>query len=322
MPSPRTLDEENDTRALDRWVAHGLITADQAARIRAFESGPAAPDGPPPAGPSVVIEALGYLGGALVAAAGILLGARWWDDLPLLGRVGLLGAVSVVLVVAGAAVPRTLGPTAQRLRSVLWVVSTGTFAATCGVLAEDGFDWTAANVATEAGAAAALWALALWRRNRDVLPLLAVLVGTAVAAGAAASHRDDDLAPGLAVWAVAVVWAALGWGGLLPPRPVVLTSGALAALVGAMLTTSHDAGIVLALATTAAVVAVGVGLRDLALLGVGTAGAFVTVPRAVSRWFPGSASAALVLLALGLVLVLAAVRTAKRPDADRGRPGR
>jgi hypothetical protein len=73
---------------LDRWVVAGLITTEQAERIRSQEFGvPARPAasslGAPAAvrGTSLMTEALGYLGGVLVVIAAGLLTARMWPDL-------------------------------------------------------------------------------------------------------------------------------------------------------------------------------------------------------------------------------------------------
>jgi hypothetical protein len=62
---------------IDRWATDGLITADQERRVRA--------DLPAPAHrATLVVEALGYLGGALVSVAG---GGRST------GRCGTIGIV-------------------------------------------------------------------------------------------------------------------------------------------------------------------------------------------------------------------------------------
>lgn len=322
MTMLRTSGPRVELSALDRWVTGGLITADQADRIREFEGEhPAsagrrtAPPTPGPSGPSLVIEGLGYLGGVLVAAGAVLLGARWWHHVDLGARLGVLGAAAVLLVVAGALVPRELGAVAERLRSVLWAASAGLSAAFCGVLAHDGFDWRDENVAATAGGGAAVWALALWTRRHGILEMLAMFVGCAVTVGSATGNLSGDSLPGLSVWGLAVAWFVLGWGGLLAPRRVVLLSGAAGALIGAMITEGADAGMGLALATAAAVIALGVLFRDLPMLGVGTVGAFSAVPPAIDRWFPGNA-APVVLLVMGLLLVAAAIRTAKRFGAQ------
>ena len=67
----------------------------------------------------------------------------------------------------------------------------------------------------------------------------------------------------------------------------------------------------LALVTAGALVAVAVALRDLVLMAVGALGLFQAVPGAIAVWFPDTVAAPIVLLAVGLALVLLAVRTGR-----------
>ena len=72
-------------------------------------------------------------------------------------------------------------------------------------------------------------------------------------------RRDlpDDRAPttAVAVWGLGVVWALLGWAGLLAPRWVALVLGAVAAQLAAGSTFEAGWGPGLGLVTAAAVVA-------------------------------------------------------------------
>jgi len=67
---------------------------------------------------------------------------------------------------------------------------------------------------------------------------------------------------------------------------------------------------VVALLTVAAVL-----MRDLVVLAVASVGTVLVLPTVVTRYFPGTVSAALALLAAGLLLVAAAVLAAWRPRA-------
>src|SRR5690349_347994 len=104
------------TALLRRWVEGGLITAEQAGRIRAAEGledpdDRTAPDPTPtptpaPApgrGGSLVAEALGYVGGALVLVAAVLIAGTVWDALGPAGRLGLVLAATALLLGVGAA---------------------------------------------------------------------------------------------------------------------------------------------------------------------------------------------------------------------------
>ena len=99
---------------LTRWVADGLVSAEQADAIRAAERDVpvvAQPElaGPPAPGRSLLVEALGYLGGVVILVAAGLVTARFWNDLSEGGRVTLGALATVLLVGAGLRVPRGPG---------------------------------------------------------------------------------------------------------------------------------------------------------------------------------------------------------------------
>ena len=121
---------------LQEWVVAGLISPDQARASRDHEGrGPRAGAGPapvaaPPTVGSLVVEALGYLGGVIMLVGAVLLASLFWEDLLTGVRLALIGLAACALVAAGVAVPERLGDAAARLRSVLWalaVAATGTF---------------------------------------------------------------------------------------------------------------------------------------------------------------------------------------------------
>jgi hypothetical protein len=126
--------------------------------------------------------------------------------------------------------------------------------------------------------------------------------------------------PGLSIWGISVIWILLGWGGLVTPRRAAYVIGGIGALFAASVTATQDWGLVLALATTAALVGVGVLFRDLLLLAVGAVGALLILPGAIDRWFPGALAAPLALLVAGGVLVGAAVHTARSSAGHEPRP--
>jgi hypothetical protein len=306
---------------LDHWVAGGFITREQAERIRseptaAFPrpASAAAPALAPAERTSLVTEALGYLGGVLILVAAGLITARFWDDMALGVRLGLVAAAAVLLLGAGAAIPDRLGGAGDRLRAVLWLLSAVATGAFLGLLADDGFNWQGEDVLLLAGAGTASYGAVLWWRHRSILQQLAVFVALTVTASAATARLlgDEEALPGLSIWGVAVVWFALGWGGLIMPRRAAYVLGGIGALLGAGITMTADWGLALGLATAAALVGVAVLFGDLVLLAVGAIGALQILPNAVSRWFPGALAAPLALLAVGIVLVAAAVYTARR----------
>lgn len=309
---------------LDRWVAQGLISDEQAERIVAAEAAqtvPAPRRSVPARGASLAVEALGYLGGVLILAAAVLVVGQFWDDLGTAARLALLGVVTAALLGAGVAVPARLGPTGERLRSVLWTLAVVAFGGTLGVLTADVLDLVDEDVALVVLGGAALLAAALWWGERTVL-LHVALYGTLAGTTLALAFRihDDVVTAGLAVWLLSVAWLALGWAGVLPPARAARVLGAVGSLFAVQGPMEKSWGLVLALATVAAVIALAMLLGDLVLLAVGALGALRVVPQLVDEWFPGALAAPLVLLGVGALLVVAAVRVARRRGHDAAAP--
>ena len=304
---------------LDEWVGAGLIAPDQAARIRAYEV--ARHDWPPrfttatapagPAGTSLVVEALGYVGGVIMlVGAGILLGLVW-EDIPVALRLVLGAATALALVAAGLAVPDRLGEAAGRLRSVLWllaVAATATFFTLVSIDVLDRYDEDALLVIFPP---TALVAAVLWWMRRTWLQQLALLVSLVLSAAAVGVQvAESDPVPGISVWVLAVAWTAVAWTGRIQPRTTGMAFGGVAAIFGAM-TTGSELGIVLGLATAVAMLALALYERSLPLLAVAAFGLLQGAPRAAFEWFPGRLSASLTLITVGSLLVGAAVWVAR-----------
>ncbi len=308
---------------IDRWLADGVITSDQADRMRTDVGPPRArqPDVHPiensgvktaPQRSSLVAEGLAYLGGVIVLVAAGLIGARYWESMPENAQLGVVGGTAVGLLVSGGAVPRSPSGASVRLRSVLWLLSIAGTAVFVALFAHRVLELNgSANVLVTGSATAAL-AAALWWRLPVLAQQAAFFVATTVTAGAAVAQlTSSPHLPGVAVWGMGVLWFLLGWGGVVKPRQPVLALAAITTLIGAVMTLPADAGMVLALCTVVAVVVVAVVIHDLLLLAVGAVGALNILPAVVNEWFPGDLAAPLVLLAVGALLVTAAVYTAK-----------
>ncbi|TCC30762.1 DUF2157 domain-containing protein [Kribbella speibonae] len=301
-------------RLIAHWADAGLISADQAVRLRAdVEQKAVIPAAPQRERSAVLVEALAYLGGTIVLIAAGLLGAQYWDALPDLGRLALVGGASALLVVAGSVVPRRLGEASVRLRSVLWLLATAAAAGFAALFADIVLELHGVDIAIVSGVTATVVAAGLWSRLRTVAQQAAVFVALMVTTAAVVAKVTDDAhLPGLAVWGVGVVWFLLGVVGVTTPRRPVLALSALGILVGAVMTLPTDAGMVLALVTVVAIVVLAVRFRDLMLLGVGALGALNILPAVVTEWFPGDLAPPLVLLVFGGLLVAAALYTARR----------
>jgi hypothetical protein len=333
---------------LDGWVERGLITAEQAARIRidvATRSAeglhavlgapaPGAPvaTAPHPRGASVVTEALGYLGGIVIFVAAGLVAGNVWDQFSDGVQIAFVFAIAALMLAAGAFVPQRLGPPAERLRSVLWAASSAAMVGALVLLADLVMGWQNEEGVAFATLVAAAYSGVLWFFHRRlpqhavVLGLLAAGVGTLASMIEVTEVEGEPSASllGLAVWGLGLVWALLAWGGFIKTRRAGIWLGSAVAVVGAMTLGELEWEAVLALVTVAGLVAAAVALRDLPLLGLASFGTLVTLPRVVETFFPGELSAAIALLIVGILLVVTAVLTARRsrtpaPSAKSGR---
>jgi hypothetical protein len=303
---------------LDEWVDAGLITNAEATAIRQHEAErheqPAALTlAPPPAtGPSLVVEALGYLGAiVMLVGAGILVGT-YWEDLSVVIRLGLTGAAALALVGAGFGVPDRLGEAAGRLRSVLWaagVAATGVFLV---VLCVDVLHRYDEHQLVVLGLGTAAVAAPLWWIHRTSLQQLALFVPLMLAASGIAMELTSTSSAwgGAAMWIVAGAWVVLAWAGRLEPRTSGVGLGVFGAVLGTLIM-DNDLGIALGLLTAVATVVLALWERSLPWLGVAAIALLWTTPRAADAWFPGRLSAALTFIVTGGILVGAAMWVAR-----------
>ncbi|GAA2806929.1 DUF2157 domain-containing protein [Kribbella solani] len=302
---------------IDRWVADGLITSAQAGRMRGDLglTEPAPVTGRTGQGhrrTALVVEALAYLGGVIVLVAASLIAARYWGSLADGARLGIAGGAAAALLLAGFGVPEAPRPANVRLRAVLWLLATAGTGGFFALFADRVLRFDGPAVGLTASVGAATLAALLWWRLPVLAQQTAFFVAIAlVAATAVAQLVTRPHLPGLAVWGTGVVWFLLGWFGKVKPRRPVLALAAAVALTGTLMTLPTGAGGVLAICTLVAVVVVAVVIRDLLLLVVGAVGALNILPAVITEWFPGQLAAPLVLLAVGTLLVVAAVYVAK-----------
>jgi hypothetical protein len=305
------------------WVSEGIISEEQAEKIRAREGPAITALAPAPRASMMplVVEALGYLGGAIVVVATLLIAGRYWDEMSDTVRLGLLGAATLLLLAGGLAVPARLEDIGTRLRSVVWLVSTAAAAGFLGVWGSRVADLHGSDLALMITGVTAAYAAALFALRAAPLQQMAMmglLGGTATAA--LAKLVGGDSWPGVGFWAVGVAWIVLGQTGVLEPARLGRVAGAALALIGSMMATSGlaDPALVFSLVTVAGVVTLAVVLGDLALLAVGSLGAIQAIIAAANEWFPDSLAAAIALLLVGGGLVAAAIWIARRRGRGEG----
>ena len=304
---------------LDRAVAAGILSTDQAAAVAALGVDG---DSRLAAGTrrgAVLAEVLGYVGGALAVVAALFLGAELWDELGRWPRVLLLAAVAAACLAGGAALGGREGAPG-RLGGFLWAAAVVAVAGTAGVgsdvllVVEPG---TAALVAASAAlvVAAVLW---WWR------PAVLQHVATFLAAAATLLTALDRIGDGSFDWGGPLLWGfGLGWlaasalplssGGVWRPAEPGWVLGAAAVVVGPLFAQSGRAGwLVVGALGAAALVVVGVRTRRPWVAAVGIGGVFVSVPLAVAELFDARLGPLVGILAVGLALVGAAVVLTRR----------
>lgn len=325
---PRTSEPEPPLAdRLQAWVGAGLITSAEARRIALAEGLPVqelpeAAEGvpelalreavPPEPRMSLVVEALGYLGGIIILSAVGLLTARYWEQTGTAFRLAVTAGAAVALLLAGAALP-VKEAASRRLGSVLWtlsVVAAGTF---FGLLGGEAWNWNPEHTFLLVGLGTSAYAGALWWRRTFFVQQMTFGVALCVlAAASTVVMNGPDHLPGLAIWGVGLAWFLLGWGGVVSPARLVMVVSSVVMVVGAMFTLPTDAGIILGLVTATGVVVTAVVFGELVLLAIGALAFLNLLPVAITTWLPGKLGAPLALLLVGAGLVGTAIETARR----------
>jgi|SRR5450755_2084657 hypothetical protein len=273
----------------------------------------------------LVIEALGYLGTVLGVVAGFIAVRQIWPSIPATAEVAAAAFLTVMLLVTGILLRAPGQPAFGRLRSVLWLISAGSLAATFGLLVSSHF-WdlgpTWGPLLTEAVVTA--YAAILWWRSRAALQHLATFAATAALLETAIGRPWPGAIPagfGGAWWVLSLIWGITVWRGHLIPLAAGYVAAGIGLLVGAQLMMGHAAGQVLGVATVAGLLAAGVALRRVLVVGFGALGAAVILPQVANRYLPSRAGAAAAVLAVGVIVLGVAIwlaRTRHQPSAGSG----
>ena len=298
---------------LDRAVAAGILSADQAAAVAALDAQPAAGA----RRGAVLAEVLGYVGGALAVVAALFLGAELWDELGPWPRVLLLAAVAAACLVGGAALGGREGAPG-RLGGFLWAAAVVAVAGTAGVGADGLFDVRPGTAALVAAGAALVVAAVLWWLRPAVLQHVATFTAAAATLLTALDRIGDGTFDwgGPLLWGFGLAWlaaSALPAGGVWRPAEPGWVLGALAVVVGPLFAQSGRAAwLVVGSLGAAALVVAGVRARRPWVAAVGIGGVFVSVPLAVAELFDARLGPLVGILAVGLALVAGAVVLTRR----------
>lgn len=305
-------------KRLERWVDEELISRAEAEAIIRFETrGEVRPHRI-----SLVTEAIGYVGAALLLAAGLTLASRFWEDAEALAKITILTFLTILLIGLGWALRASPEPAVGRLSGVLWVMGTVTTAGLVAVIAADIVDGEGRIPALASTLAATAVAIPLYAARKKTLQHLAMFAAGLAVLVAASVDSDGAGAQGVAIWVYSFAWLAAGWRDVLPPQRAAFVAGAFGTLMGAQtLADESDAGLWLGLVTAVVLLAGSVLGRDRALLGFGVVGLFIFLLRTIQEYFGGGGMVAGLAIAGIAVLVVALViarRTARQQMSGPG----
>ncbi|MGI8575311.1 MAG: hypothetical protein ACR2MA_08200 [Egibacteraceae bacterium] len=301
---------------LDRLVGDGVLTAQQAEAVSAGAKAERSRRRISP-----LVEVGGYLGGALAGVSAIAVLERFWDQLTSGGQVGLLALAAAALWAAGRWVVGDTEPAVRRLVGVLWLLSTATATAAAGVAAAELADLSDERVALVASLVAVVHAGWLWRVTRGALQQIALFVGAMAlgVSGLAQFEAPPEEWFGLLVWALALSWALLTWGGLVAPARTGYVLGGLGMIAGAEtlhVSTQEHVGLALGLVTALALFAAAAALQQLVTAGLGIVATTIFLPQALIRWFGDTVDAPLIVFFVGVVILAGALFAVRVARAD------
>jgi hypothetical protein len=223
------------------------------------------------------------------------------------GELAFAGITAAVLLLVGVVLRTGADPASVRLRSAMWLASTAAFGAFAGLLVNPRI-WEIDPAARPlvAEAAVTVYAVVLWWRSHATLQHLAAFLATAVLIATSigkASPGGEPWRIGLGIWVLSLLWGGAVHRGYLPPRTVGYVMAEIGLLFGAQLTMELAVGPALAVVTVAGLLAAGVALHRLLLVGVGTAGAIVMLPQVMSKYLPPGVGTAAAVFAVGAVML-------------------
>lgn len=299
---------------MQRWINAGLLSEQQALAIEQFESERRTSVTPPRLSPA--IEALAYIGATLVAVGAGMLASRFWDDLPAVAHLAIIGTAASVTGVIGFLVGEA-EPVATRLRAFLWALSAVGFGAFVGLFVSEVLDRTGEPVAFATAATMALVSGSYWMLRGRPLQHALTFIFLVVACGigiAWAAPINPSAWIGLTFWMLGAIWAFAAWNRRLPPEIVGFTLGVLLTLVGAGITGGRYDWLapILGLATAATWTAIGIGANEVLALAPGVTGIFIFLPWTLGRFFGESLGAPVIVMLSGALLLAVVVMLWRR----------
>ncbi len=240
-PSTSGLAEE-----LTRWQIQGLLSADQASAITAFEASRApAPSRAPSRAASrrvpAIAETLGYIGAALAVTGAILIIVRYWPNMATSARLVLSGSLAILLGAGGALVRESADAAFARLRGALWLASTasaGLFGLVAARSLHRGGDQRAEAAVLVGALVVSGLSGVMWNGRFRPLQEATTFVGAVVAVGAALRLVSTPGAMGVGVLVCGAALVALALSRRVSTPYVADLVGASAVVVGGVILTN------------------------------------------------------------------------------------
>jgi hypothetical protein len=311
-------------RQLEKWMAAGIISAEQAELMRTSALGApsdVADEAAEERRVPIVTEILGYVGAALAVWAVIFLVSEFWGNLEDWAQASLFGVLSLVLFAAGGGLLDASEPAFGRLSSVLWAGSVLALGGALYVVFDPIVDYSAETTWVLIGAITTVAGGLMLRRQPSMAQhvVFFAAVMTTIMSLLVVGPEPELFVFGFVTWGVGLAWLLVTRAGVLHPAGTGMVLGAVAMLFGAQLAVFEgDAelfGILLGLATAAMFATAGVVMRERLAIIMGGIGIFWFVPQAMFRFFGETFGGMFGLFLSGLAIVALALWFGRHKEA-------
>lgn len=270
-------------------------------------------------GRALLGELLAYTGGALALVGAATSPAQSTSQVG--GRTVLLAVIGVALLAVGQIVGDTDDPRRRRIRSVFWLLGHSALIQAVSLLISNQFSVQGRAAIISVGLMGVALGGYLWLRHRSSLQQIVLFSSLLVVVEGLSFPQTDTFGytpPSFDLMAFALIvlgvaWLILALKGAITPRRTGLVLGSLSIVIGPIFLSvwgGGTSGFLLMAIAAAVVVAVGEGIDDLAMVGIGIVG---LIFGSASGWAaliktstPGSIGAlvaGLVVVAIGAVFL-------------------
>jgi len=268
----------------------------------------------------IALEVLGYLGAALILAAGVFVFNDVWPDLGRAARFVIVVVATGLLVATGIVATSNRGDPRRRLGQLALMLAVPT----AGIAAGLAFEAVAPGWAVFGGfGVAAATALGFYVRRQSApqhFALFAATIGLVISAAAQPSGSTDEVLLSVAVLSFGIGWAYLATQGRIRPTTLGEILGAGTATVGSIaFVSSVDQASAIAMigfvVASASTIWFGLSRDRTTLIVSGMVGVVIYVPWVITQTLGDSVGGPLALLTAGILLIGSATALMRRQRA-------